>query len=164
MQVDLAAAAVSALVAAPLMESPVYLQRALGLPVRQDVFAEGGLRLGVRGRATTLVGYLGHTVLSVLIASLYVIFFHLVGTNALLVWGVVGGLVHFTIGGLVVGAAFPVVDAGARAAGVRRPGFAYRCYGSRDVITFAVGHLSFGLLTGILYGYFHSGGGSGLAF
>ncbi len=39
---DAAAAAVAALVAAQLMELPAYLQRALGLPVRQDIFGEAG--------------------------------------------------------------------------------------------------------------------------
>lgn len=41
--------------------------------------------------------------------------------------------------------------------------FAYRNYGALDVATSLVGHLTFGVLTGVLYGLFHSGGGSGLA-
>ncbi len=47
---------------------------------------------------------------------------------------------------------------------IGRQGFAYKNYGALDVATSLVGHLSFGVLTGILYGYLHSRGGSGAAF
>lgn len=72
--------------------------------------------------------------------------------DRLLAWGAVGGLVHFLIGGAVVSAVFPVVDVHV----VRpHPGFAYRHYGRRDVVTFFVGHLTFGTLLGLLYPGLH---------
>lgn len=40
--IDPLAAVIAAVVAAQLMEVPAYLQRRLGLPVRQDIFDEGG--------------------------------------------------------------------------------------------------------------------------
>jgi hypothetical protein len=43
------AAPVAGLSAGLVMEVPTYLQRALPRPLRQDVFAEGGLLRGVRG-------------------------------------------------------------------------------------------------------------------
>jgi hypothetical protein len=154
--VDPSAAALAGLIAGPVMEIPAYLQRALGLPLRQDVFGEGGLLLGVRGRAQRLAGYAGHAVLSVLIAVLYAAFFAAVGAEEhLLAWGLLGGLVHFVIGGLVVAAIFPVLDPPSRAAGLRRVGFAYARYGRRDVLTFLGGHLTFGLLIGVLYPVLH---------
>ncbi len=45
------AAPVAGLSAGLVMEGPTYLQRALPRPLRQDVFAEGGLLRGVRGTA-----------------------------------------------------------------------------------------------------------------
>jgi hypothetical protein len=152
---DAAAAALAGLIAGVLMETPLYLQRALRAPVHQDVFAEGGLLLGVRGRSRRPVGFLGHAALSVVIALVYAGFFRAVGAgDHLLAWGALGGLVHFVVGGLVVGAIFPVVD---RLPGLvaSTPGFAYARYGRRDVLTFLGGHLSFGMLVGLLYAVLH---------
>lgn len=121
-------------------------------PLRQDVFAEAGTLLGLRGRGTRLVGYLGHATLAALIACAYAGFFRLVGEDLLVGWGVVGGVVHFLVGGAVVGAMFPVVDEHVERL---HPGFAYRHYGRRDVLTFLVGHLTFGALLGLLYPLLH---------
>lgn len=76
-------------------------------------------------------------------------------------WGLIGALVHYTLAGPVV-ALIPSIDPYTGEVG--RQGFAYKNYGTLDVVTSFVGHMAFGVLTGILYGYFHSGGGSGLAF
>ena len=153
---DPLAAAVAGLIAGLVMETPAYLQRALHLPLRQDVFSEGGLLLGVRGRAQRLVGYLGHAGLSAVIALLYVVLFHTVAAlDHLMAWGVLGGLVHFAVGGLVVAGVFPVVDPDSAAAGLRGVGFAYARYGRRDVLTFLAGHVGFGSLLGLLYSGLH---------
>ena len=153
--VDPVAATAGALVAGALMEGPLYLQRAAGRRVYQDVFAEGGALLGVRGRAQRVVGYLGHAVLSVVIALLYARFFQAVARDHLLAWGAVGGLVHFAVGALVVGATFPVVAKHTPAEGSLTPGVAYARYGRRDVLTFLGGHLFFGLLFALLYSALH---------
>jgi hypothetical protein len=154
--VDLAAATLAGLIAGPLMEVPAYAQRLLRLPVHQDVFAEAGVIIGMRGKGRRLVGYLGHAVLSVLIAVLYAVFFRAVGSHEqLLAWGALGGLVHFTIGGLVVDSGFPVLDREVLAEGEHRLGFAYANYGRRDVLTFLGGHVFFGMLIGALYPMFH---------
>ena len=152
---DAAAAALAGLVAGALMETPLYFQRALRAPVHQDVFAEGGQLLGVRGWLQRPVGYLGHAALSVVIALVYAGFFQATGArDHLLAWGALGGLVHFVVGGLVVGAIFPVVDRFS-GLGASTPGFAYARYGRRDVLTFLAGHLSFGMLVGFLYPALH---------
>lgn len=152
MPVDILSAAVAGVLAAQVMETPAYLQKALRKPLRQDVFAEAGILLGVRGRATRVVGYVGHATLAALIACAYAVFFHAVGEDRLLAWGAVGGLIHFLIGGTVVGAVFPVVDPHTARA---HPGFAYSHYGRRDVTTFLAGHLTFGILLGLLYPALH---------
>jgi hypothetical protein len=85
----------------------------------------------------------------VLIAWLYARFFRLIAVeDYLLAWATVAGLVHCPIGGLVVAAAFPIVDAAAATARLRRVGFAYVRYGRRDLLTFLGGHVTFGLLVG----------------
>lgn len=165
MSLDVLSAVVAGVVAAQVMETPAYAQRALGRPLRQDVFAEAGILLRAPARVTRIVGWLGHGALAAAIACLYAAFFHLVGEDHLLAWGAVGGLVHFAIGGAVVGALFPLVQhrpdepgpPGETRGWLSRPhpGFAYRRYGPRDVITFLGGHLTFGVLLGVLYPALH---------
>jgi hypothetical protein len=165
MPVDVTSAVVAGVALAQAMETPAYLQKALQLPLRQDVFAEGGILLGARRSVTRLVGYVGHAVLAATIACVYAVFFHVLGEERLLAWGLVGGLIHFLIGGAVVAAVFPVLrepTAQPDLHGVSRgwlsgphPGFAYRRYGRRDVLTFLGGHLTFGGLLGITYPALH---------
>ena len=111
MDVSVVSALVAGVFAAQVMETPAHLQRALRLPLRQAVFAEGGILLGARGRAKRVVGYLGHATLAAAIACVYAAFFPLVGEDHLLAWGAFGALLHFVIGGGVARAVFPVVDA-----------------------------------------------------
>jgi hypothetical protein len=156
MPVDPVAAALAGLVAGPVMEIPAYAQRLLRRPLHQDVFAEAGVIIGVHTAGRRLIGYLGHAILSVLIAVLYAVFFRSVGAaDLLLLWGALAGLVHFTIGGLVVDSAFPVLDRQAVASEVHRLGFAYANYGRRDLLTFLGGHLVFGMIVGSLYPVLH---------
>jgi hypothetical protein len=153
--VDLMSAAVAGVVAAQVMEMPAYVQRARGRPLRQDVFTEGGVLLRAPAPRRRIVGYLGHIALAVLISLFYAAFFLAVGDDHLLAWGALGGLVHFAVGGLVVGAVFPMTDSEVGMRGLRSPGFAYRCYGRRDVTTFFAGHITFGCLLGLLYPVLH---------
>ena len=114
---------------------------------------------------TRVAGWLEHASLAAAIACLYAAFFHFVGEDHLLAWGAVGGLVHFTIGGAVVGALFPLVQhrpdepgpPGQTRGWLSRPhpSFAYRRYGPRDVLTFLGGHLTFGVLLDVLYPALH---------
>ncbi len=154
--IDPVAAAVAALIAAQLMETPVYLQRAMGLPVRQDVFDEAGSILRAPARVRRLVGWAGHATLAVAIVLLYATFFAAVARNDhLAVWGLFAGAVHGLLGGVVVGA-WP--DLHPRMPDpVPAPGVFCRHYGRRDVVTFVLGHLAFGVLAGVLYALLHAG-------
>jgi hypothetical protein len=154
--VDPVAAAVAAVIAAQLMETPAYLQRRLGLPVGQDIFDEAGSILRAPAGVRRLVGWCGHAVVAVVIVLLYATFFAAVARNDhLAVWGLFTGAVHGLLGGLVVGA-FP--DLHPRMPNpVPAPGVFYRHYGRRDVVTFVLGHLAFGLLAGVLYALLHEG-------
>lgn len=162
MSVDLSAAVVAAVVAAQLMEAPTYLQRAVGLGVHQDVFAEGGAILRAPARYRRLVGWLGHSLLAVGIVLLYACFFEVVsGGDHLAWWGVLAGAVHGLLGGVVVGAWSDLhPDMPER---VPAPGVFYRHYGRHDVVQFVVGHLWFGLVAGALYALLHDGLPAGAA-
>lgn len=153
--IDPAAAAVAALVAAQLMEVPAYLQRAMGLPVRQDIFDEAGSILRAPKRWRRLAGWVGHAALAVGIVLLYAAFFAAVARNDHLAWwGIFAGAVHGLLGGVVVGA---FIDLHPRMpVEVPAPGVFYRHYGRRDVVTFVAGHLWFGLVAGVLYAALHN--------
>jgi hypothetical protein len=160
--IEVGAAVLAGLVAGAVMEGPVYLQKALGLPVKQNIFRTWGLLFGQRGTAGYVVGFLFHELLAAVIAIGYAVFFRLLGVEGdLWLWGLIGGLIHYALAGPVV-KLIPSLDSDTGEIG--QQGLAYKNYGALDVATSLLGHLSFGLLTGILYGYFHSGGGSGLAF
>jgi hypothetical protein len=152
--IDPVAAAVAALVAAQLMEAPAYLQRALGLPVGQDIFDEAGSILRAPVRVRRQAGWCGHGALAVAIVLLYATFFAAVARNDhLALWGLFAGAVHGLLGGVVVGA-FP--DLHPRMPDpVPAPGVFYRHYGRREVVTFLLGHLGFGVLAGVLYALLH---------
>ncbi len=161
--IDPVAAAIAAVLAAQLMEVPAYLQRKLGLPVRQDIFDEGGSILRVPARWRRLAGWMGHSALAVAIVLQYAVFFAAVASNDHLAWwGIFAGAIHGLLGGVVVGS---FVDLHPRMPHeVPAPGVFYRHYGRRDVFTFVAGHLWFGLVAGLAYTLLHPGLSLGSAF
>lgn len=109
------------------------------------------------------VGYLGHAAFSAVIAGLYAAFFTALNArDHLVAWGLVGALVHFTIGGLVVGAFARLHPQMPQH--VPAPGVFYRRFGRRDVLTFLGGHLVFGAAVGLLYALLHPHVGLAAAF
>jgi hypothetical protein len=152
--VDAFAAAIAGVVAAQCMEVPAYAQRALRMGARQDVFAEAGAILRAPERYLRLAGWVGHAVLAVSIVLMYSTFFLAVGNDHLAWWGMFAGAVHGALGGVVVGA-WPDVHPGVPDR-VPPPGVFYRHYGHRDVITFCVGHLIFGVVAGTVYAGLHA--------
>ncbi len=159
MDFELVPAIIAGLIAGALMEGPVYMQKAIGLPVKQNIFRTWGQNLlRVKGGAGYIAGILFHEGVAVFAAILYALFFQLVGADDnLWIWGLLGGLIHYAIAGPVV-AIIPSLDPATGAVGAQ--GFAYKNYGALDVATSAVGHLMFGLLTGVIYGLLHSAGPS----
>jgi hypothetical protein len=96
-------AVVAGLIAGVVMEGPVYLQKALGLPVKQNVFRTWGNLLGLRGTGGYAAGVLFHEGLAAVIAIGYAVFFRVIGVDgSLWLWGLVGALVHYTLAGPVV--------------------------------------------------------------
>ncbi len=163
MEFELGPAVLAGLIAGAIMEGPVYLQKAMGLPVKQNIFRTWGQNLlGIPGGGGYVAGFLFHQGIAVVAAVLYALFFNLVGADGnLWLWGLIGGLVHYLVAGPVV-AAIPSLDPATGVVGAQ--GFAYRNYGGLDVATSFMGHLIFGLSTGVLYGLLHSMGGASAAF
>lgn len=148
-------AVLAGLIAGAIMEGPVYMQKALGLNVKQNIFRTWGRMLGLHG-GQYFAGFLFHQVLSAVIAVLYAAFFSAIGvTDHFWLWGLLGAAVHYLIAGVVVGA-LPSVDPDEPRL-VGEQGVYYKNYGALDMATFLMGHMSFGLLVGILYGYFTGG-------
>ncbi len=161
-EIEIGPAIIAGLIAGAVMEGPVYLQKAMGLRVKQNIFRTWGNMFGQRGATGYIIGMLFHELLAAVIAIGYAVFFYLIGVEGnLWLWGLVGALIHYTLAGPIV-KLIPSINP--ETGEVGKQGFAYKNYGALDVVTSFVGHMSFGVLTGILYGYFHSGGGSGLAF
>ncbi len=163
MDFELVPAVLAGLIAGAIMEGPVYLQKAIGLPVKQNIFRTWGNKLlGISGGAGYVAGILFHQGIAVFAALLYALFFQAIGAEgSLWLWGLVGGLVHYLIAGPVV-AKIPSLDPDTGVVGAQ--GFAYKNYGALDVATSFMGHLVFGACTGIFYGLLHSAGGLAAAF
>ncbi len=154
-------AVLAGLIAGAIMEGPVYIQKGLGLNLKQNIFRTWGRMLGLHGGGGYFAGFLFHQALSAVIALIYAGVFSLLGVrDNLWLWGVLGAAVHYLIAGVVV-AALPSVDPD-NPRRVGEQGAYYKNYGALDMGTFLMGHMSFGLLVGILYGIFT--GGSDAAF
>ncbi len=156
MEFQLWPALLAGIIAGAIMEGPVYMQKALGLNLKQNIFRTWGRMLGLNGGAGYFAGIMFHQVLAALIALVYAGGFALLGVgDNLWFWGLVGAVVHYLIAGLVVGA-LPSVDPNDPGR-VGQQGVYYKNYGPLDMATFLMGHMSFGLLVGILYALFTRG-------
>lgn len=116
----------------------------------------------IKGAAGYVAGFLFHQGIAVFAAILYALFFQIIGADDnLWLWGLVGGLIHYMLAGPVV-MKIPSLDPETGVIGAQ--GFAYKNYGGLDVMTSFMGHMIFGLSTGVLYGLLHAAGGSSVAF
>jgi hypothetical protein len=160
---ELVPAVLAGLIAGAIMEGPVYMQKAMGLNVKQNIFRTWGNLLRVPGgTGKYLAGFLFHEGVAVFAAVLYAFFFDFVDAGgSLLLWGLVGALIHYALAGPIV-AVLPSLDPETGVVGGQ--GLAYKNYGILDVGTSFFGHMMFGLSTAILYGLLHTDGGSNLLF
>lgn len=163
MDFELGPAILAGLIAGMIMEAPLYMAKAMGLPAKQNIFRTWGQNLlRIRGGAGYVAGFLFHQGIAVFAAILYAVFFSVVGADDnLWLWGLIGGLIHYMVAGPVV-AMIPSLDPATGTVGGQ--GFAYKNYGALDVTMSFMGHLLFGLSIGILYGLLLSMGGSSVAF
>lgn len=164
MEIHLAAAAVAGLGAGVVMVAPRLLMRALGIQLRMDVVLMWTTMLRLEGGVGRAAGIGMHLAVSVIIGLLYAVGLRLIfgADDALWLWGLLGGLIHWVIAGafLVVAPEMnPEMPSRVPAPGA----YAYRL-GAADVGGFLLGHLAYGLSFGILYALLHPAGGLAAAF
>ena len=161
MAFELWPAVVTGVLAGAVMMVARLALRAAGMPLRMDVTRIWGTLLGVRGAPERPVGIVVHLLVSAGVALVYAWGFDLVGADRTLsLWGLVGGLVHWLVAGLMM-TALPVAHPDIpeqRAA----PGAFAKNFGGPDVAGFLIGHLAYGVTVGILYAWL--AGGLELAF
>ncbi len=81
-------AVLAGLIAGAIMEGPVYMQKALGLNLKQNIFRTWGRMLGLHGGGGYFAGFLFHQFLAALIALVYAGGFALLGVgDNLWLWG-----------------------------------------------------------------------------
>lgn len=161
MEFELVPALVAGVAGGALMLILRVVLRAAGADLRMDLPAMWGTLLRLDAPAARRAGLAVHAVASVVIAVLYAIGLRLLGaTDGLLLWGAVGGLVHW-LGAALFLAIVPPVPA-AIPEGSRAPGPFARGFGVADVLAFLAGHLLYGAAVGAAYGLLHSRGGPAL--
>ena len=137
--------------------------KATGAPLEMSIIRMWGTMFKLHGTAMHLVGWIIHLVASAAIALLYAWGFDLLGVDDnLWLWGLIGGVIHWIVGGLFLAMVPPLHPELPE----RRPapGAFASNYGALDMAGFLMTHLVYGLIVGILYAYWHSAGGSSVAF
>lgn len=148
-----------------MMEMATVVPRAADAGVKLDLHRMWGTMLGLRNPVAGLVGTVVHLVVSALIGLAYAWALDAVvdARGGLWVWGLVGGVVHWAIAGLFMGAVLPLLH---RGIGRTHPptGFFASQLGIEDVAAFFFGHLLYGVTFGVMYAYLWAGAGAERAF
>ena len=152
-------------IAGVMMEMATVVPRVAGMDVKLDLHLMWGRMMRLRNPAAGLAGTAFHLVISAAIGLLYAtgLDFLFDASNNLWAWGLLGGVIHWVVGGLFVGAVLPWIHPDI-SKGVSGPGLLARNFGRRDFLAFSLGHLLYGLTFGVLYPYFSLGQGSEIAF
>ncbi len=164
MEFDGGAAAVGGVIAGLAMLAPRLALRVAGARPRMDVAVMWSTMFRVQGTAGRLFGWGMHLLVSVVIGFVYAWGFrYLFGaTDALWLWGLVGGAIHYVIAGV-----FLVIAPETNSQIPQRvpaPGAFAAKLGGVDVAAFLIGHLAYGVTFGIVYAVLHRAGGAGSAF
>jgi hypothetical protein len=105
-------------------------------------------------RTEPVAGLLVHLLVSIGVAGGYALGFRAAGvTDTGWAWGLVGGVIHWVVGGTILGV-LPTDDSA-----VHLPGAFARRLGPAGAVGFLAAHLVFGLVTGVVYFILHSEGG-----
>jgi hypothetical protein len=134
-----------------------------GIDLKMDMPRTWGSMLRDHGGPGRLLGMAVHLIVSGAIALIYAWVFDWIGADDdLWLWGLLGGTIHWVIAGFFVAmmpAMHPEIPERRPA-----PGAFVKNFGAPDVPAFLMGHLLYGVVVGILYAYFHSAGGTDIAF
>jgi hypothetical protein len=161
--IDISTAALAGLLAGAVMVAVRLAIRAAGVKLRMDVMLMWSTLFHVHGGAERLVGLGMHLAVSAVVGLLYASGLALLGVgDGLLLWGVIGALIHYLIAGAFLVIApdmnrdMPEV--------IPAPGIFAMKLGIPDAIGFLAGHLGYGVSFTVLYGLLHPAGGSAVVF
>jgi hypothetical protein len=156
--VELVPAIAAGVVAGLVMETIVLGMGSLGPRMKIDMLRIWGTMVGARGTAERVVGFIVHEVLSALVGIIYAFGFVILGIrDQFLLWGLIGGLIHWFVAGWFLGI-LPVMHP-QMPQRVPTPGIFGRKSGIPDVTALLVDHLAYGLTFGAFYAFLHSSGG-----
>jgi hypothetical protein len=161
--VDLAPVAAAGLIGGAFMLAVTPVIAALGVDLRMDLLLMWGTIFRLGGLAARVAGLATHAAMSVGIALVYAVGFQQLGVrDGLWFWGLLGGFVHWVLGGLFLTVVPPMhPEIPERHA---EPGPFASNFGRADVSVFLTGHLGFGLAFGVGYALLHPAGGAPAAF
>ena len=164
MEFDGGAAVLAGLFAGIAMLTTRLGVRAAGVGIRMDVVRMWSTMFGVHGVRGRYFGVGVHVLVSVVVGLVYAWGLrHLFGADdALWLWGLLGGAIHYAIAGVFLLVAPEVnPDMPDR---IPAPGMFASRLGAADVVAFMAGHLAYGLTFGIVYALLHRSGGASVAF
>lgn len=164
MEIDVGAAALAGLVGGGVMLSTRLLLRLAGAPLRMDVTLMWSSMLRMRGGSGRAVGVAMHLVVSAVVGLIYAAGVRLLfgADDALWLWGVLGGVIHYMIAGAFLAIA-PEMNS-EMPERIPAPGVFAAHLGGADVGAFLLAHLAYGVSFGIAYASLHPAGGIGTAF
>jgi hypothetical protein len=130
---------------------------AVGPGLRMDVIAMWGTLFRARGTTARGIGIVFHFVASASIGVAYAVAFQVLGVrSSLWLWGLLGALVHWLIGGLFLAVVPPIHPEITEREPA--PGAFARYFGGGDIVAFLVQHLAYGVVTATTYGLLEGGG------
>ena len=158
MTLDAGAAALAGLVAGVVMVVFRMGIRAAGVALRMDVIRMWVTMFRLRGTLGWVAGLAMHVLVSAGVGLFYAIGLQLLGAeDALWLWGLLGGSIHYAIAGLFLAVA-PDLNP-EMPDRIPAPGAFASRLGTADVAGFLVGHLAYGVAFALTYGLLHAAGG-----
>jgi hypothetical protein len=141
-------------IGAAVMVLGMWIARAVGATGFDLGYFWGSLLTGTTTTGTWILGFAITLILGGLIALIYAAFFEAIGRSN---WGLglLGGVVHLIIGGLLIGWISMVHPAIPQV--ISDPGYFAANYGSWSVAAFAILHLIYGTIVGGMYNPLHKG-------
>ena len=152
MEFDAVAAIVAGLIGGGVMIVLLYMGIAM-MPghMRMNLLKLLGTMFLPAGGAAYVLGFMMHSMMSVVFGLLHAAFFTWLDVEAWLLWSLLFGVVHWVVVGMEL-AMMPMMHRGISKGEIEAPGFFALSAGGMTAMGFLVLHLVFGLLFWVIYG------------
>lgn len=147
MALDLVGAIVGGLAGIVAMTALMMMTPKMGMP-EMDMPRLLGSMFGAPG--SKAVGMAMHFMAGVVFAIVYGLLFTLFPGSSVILLGLVFGIVHWLIAGLMIGVMMPMMHAGVKSGDVPAPGLYMG--GMKAFVGGLMGHILFGVVVGLVYG------------